>query len=138
LSQRFGADAFAAHPEPLACDSDEVIHEFRKIREPLAQRWHTQLVHLEAKEQVLSKPPGGHLLGKLAVGCGDYARWNGNRSRGAKPNDLSLLKDAQQLCLRRQRELTDFVEKERAFPRGFESAFACDVCTGERAPLVPK
>ena len=51
---------------------------------------------------------------EIAVGSGDDANVDPDRAYSAQTFDDTVLKQTQQLCLRRQVELSDLVQKERA------------------------
>ena len=67
---------------------------------------------------------------------GDQAHVGANRLRAPQPLELARLDHAQQLDLRRQVELADLVEKERAPLGKLEAPFLRRVRAGERALLI--
>ena len=56
------------------------------------------------------------------MGRGDDPRIDANRSRAPQPLDLSLLENAEQLDLDLERQVADFVEKDRRVIGHFEAA----------------
>ncbi len=69
---------------------------------------------------------------------GDDADVDLDRLLAAKALQLAVLDHAQQAHLRGQRQLADFVEKQRAAIRLFEPPLATAGGAGERALLVPE
>ena len=66
----------------------------------------------------------------------DQAHIHFDGARAAQPFELVLLQDAQQLGLQLQRNVADFVEKQRAFMGQLEAADLLRDGAGERALLV--
>ena len=64
------------------------------------------------------------LGGQVAIGGGDHARIDANGLRAAHALELLLLQHAQQLHLRLERQLADFVEEDRAAVGELEAALS--------------
>ncbi len=86
--------------------------------------------------EVLPKQPlTDHRL-EIAVGRGDQADVDLDLGSRADAAERRRVEDAEQLDLRRQADLADFVEKDRAAVRDFEQARFGAVGAGKGAPLV--
>src|SRR5262245_38786928 len=68
--------------------------------------------------------------------CGDQTHVDADRLAAAEPGDLAFLQRAQELPLRRRRQIADLVEQERSAVGQLEPADAASVRAGERAFLV--
>src|SRR4051812_27385932 len=55
-----------------------------------------------------------------------------------KPNELSILENLKQLCLKPEVHITDFVEKNRSFLGHLEFARRCFIRSGKSTFLVPE
>src|SRR5438552_4747500 len=92
----------------------EALDEIWNVVAAFAQRRQGNADDVEAIIEVLAKSAGVHFLGQVFVGGGDDARLHGNRLVGADRQDFLLFDGAEQLGLRRQGQLADFIEKDRA------------------------
>ena len=92
----------------------EVLGEDEHVGAAHAQRRHLDVDDVEAVVEVLAEAPFAHLGREIAVGRGDEAHVDLDRLVAADALERPLLEDAQQLDLRRQRDLADLVEEERA------------------------
>src|SRR5262245_50574671 len=110
--------------------------ERREIFAPVAKRRQRDGEHVQAVEQISSELAAPYVVCELAVrGCDD-PNVGSSRPRAAEPIDLSLLQHAQQLWLKLDRQLADFVEKDGAAMRELEAAWLRRVRAGERAALA--
>ena len=97
---------------PLLEPSQDVLGQGGDILGAVAERQDDNPRDVEAVEQVFAKPTRGDLSGQVPV------RGRDDPSVGAEcfgtPDalELSLLKDAQDLGLGRERQLADFIEEE--------------------------
>src|SRR5690606_30866413 len=73
---------------------------------------------------------------EVAIRRGDDPRGNRHGPAAAEPHHLTVFEHPQQLGLRRQRQLADLVEEERAVAGVFERAPPQAIGAGERATLV--
>src|ERR671924_1387346 len=73
---------------------------------------------------------------KVSIGRRDQTDIRRERRRSAHPLVAALLKNAEQLGLERERQLADFVEKERAALGQLEAAPLEPLGAGESAALV--
>ena len=103
-----------------------------------AQRRHVDRKDVQAVEQIGAKLSVADRLIEVAIRGGDHADAHAHRPAAADRFELLLLKDAQQLDLRVERQLTDFVEEDRAAVGDLEPADALLDRTGERALDVPE
>ena len=103
---------------------------------PLAQRRQIDAQHVQPIEQVGAEAPLLHLLAQRPVGRRDDAHVDLDRLRAADAHELALLEHAQQLHLRRRRNLADLVEKERPRVGQLEAPEPPLGRAGERALLV--
>src|SRR5579872_1964377 len=78
--------------------------------------------NIQAVEEVRAKAARLHGLLEVAVSGGDDANIYSNRATAAYRLKFAFLKDAQQLNLCLQRELTDFVQEDGAAIGQFEPA----------------
>ena len=114
----------------------EVVGEQQDVGLALAQRRHEDREHVQAIVEILAEIAGGDGLFEVLVGGGDEPHVRRDRLGAAQPLELALLQDPQQLHLRGEVELADFVEKERAAFRQFEASLLRRVGAGERAFFV--
>src|SRR5262249_13611989 len=102
----------------------------------LAQRRDAHADHREPEIQVLAEPSLVDLALEVAVRRRDHPHVDTTRLRLADTADLTRLEGAEQLRLKLERELADFVEEDRPPVGRFESAHAITVGTGKRAAHV--
>ena len=103
---------------------------------PLAQRRHRNRKHVQAVEQIFAETSGFHIGDQVAVGGGDEAHIDLDRLACADRLDLVFLDGAQQLHLRRRRQLANLVEKQRAAASFDEFSDMAFGRAGEGALLV--
>ena len=105
----------------------------RNVFAPFTQRWHVDAEATQAEVQILAKTPRTRHFAQVAVGGSDDAHVDLAHLLAAQRPDFLGFEHMQQLDLQRQRQLADFVEKDRAFV-GFEKqALAGAVGAGEGA-----
>ena len=88
---------------------------------------------VEPVEEILAEPALLHHLPQIDVGRGDDADVDLDRLHAAEPHELALLNDAQQLGLRLERDVADFVEEDRAAVGEVEQPLLRVDRAGERA-----
>src|SRR2546423_3148827 len=117
----------------LALGGEEVRGEEGDVAVALAQRRQRDLDAEDAVVEVLAEASllDGRL--ELAVRGGDDADVGGAVGGVADAAKLAVLQESQKLRLRRQRQLADFVEEERAAVGRLDEAGAVAVGAGERA-----
>ena len=114
-----------------------MIDQRWNVGQPLAQRRDPQRVDVEAIVEILPKAARVDLALEIAVGGRDRrARSTSDRPVAADPHHLPFFEHAKQLGLRRQRQLSDLVEKQRSAGRVLERALAQAIGAGKRAALV--
>src|SRR5580692_8354610 len=86
----------------------------------IAQRRYLNRENVQAVEQIGAKAASLHGLLEVAVRGGDDANVHLNRATAAYRLKFAFLKDTQQLNLRLQRELSDFVQEDGAAIGQFE------------------
>ncbi len=86
--------------------------------------------------QILTETPRAHIGFEIAVGRGDHAHIDTDRTIAAERPEFALLQHAQQLDLKGRAGLADFVQEERAAIRLLEEANAILDRAGEGATLV--
>ena len=115
---------------------EEEVGELEDVGLAIAERRNEDREHVQAIEQVFAEPLADDRRFEILVGRRDQADVGLNRLRSAEPLELARLQHAQQLDLRRQIQLADFVEEQRAAFGQLEAALLRRVRTGERALLV--
>ena len=88
----------------------------------MPQRRQLDRDHVQPVVEVGAEAALGHLLLEIRVGRRHQPAVDLDRLRAADRDDLALLQRAQQLHLRRERHLADFVEEERAALGDLEQA----------------
>ena len=114
----------------------KMADQFRNVFAPLAQRRQVNRHHVQSIVQVFAKFVFVDQFLQIAIAGGDHAHIDANRLRIADALELALLQHAQQLHLQLRRGGIDFVQKNRAGVRRFESARAIGDRAGERAAHV--
>ena len=120
--------------EPL----QERTGEHDDVAAPQTKRWHVEMHHVEAVEEVLAEAPLANLGRQVSIRRCDDAYVDRDRVASADALEGSLLQDAQELRLDERRDLSDLVEEERSADRLLESTDAPLVGAGEGALLVPE
>src|SRR5262245_16714225 len=72
------------------------------------------------------------------MGRGDEADVDSRRARSAEAPDLARLDRPQELRLKVERHLADFVEEDRAAGRDLEESLSVPIGAGEGAAQVPE
>ena len=107
--------------------------QLRHVAATLAQRWHAQLDHVDAIEQILAELALLNQLAEVLVGGREDAHVHRNLVATADGAYRLLLDRAQQFHLHVQRQFGHFVEEQRAALGGLEQAFLVGAGTGEAA-----
>src|ERR1700751_5047543 len=92
----------------------------RNIFLALSERRNLNWKDVQAVKKVLAKATGGNGLLQIAVGGANDANVGVPRAIIADTLIFFLLQKAQQVALHVQRELADFVQKQRALFRGLD------------------
>ena len=94
----------------------------RNVVAPLGQRGHAHRHHVQAVIEIFAEAAGFDLGAQIARGGGDHARIDLHARLAADAGEGLVDQHAQDLALRLQRHVGDFVEIERAVMREFEQA----------------
>src|SRR5690606_28309460 len=118
--------------------ANEVVHQRREVLLALAQRRHRDLDHLEAVVEVMPKPAGCNGGLQVAIGRGNEPDIHLDRLCAADTLELAFLQHAEELHLKRRRDIADLIQEERAPIGQLESADALVGGPGEGALLMAK
>ena len=132
---RDSVDDFSQAP---AVFRDKVPHKQRDVSGSFAKRRSENGQYLEAIKQIAPELFLLDPLSQFSVGGRDQANVVGDRPVSAKALDFALLERAQDLRLEIERQLADFIEKERTFMRQFQAADFARNGSGEGAFFVTK
>ena len=116
--------------------ANEVVDQRRDIVAALAQRRQFDVEDIEPVEKVGAELALLDQLFQILVGGGDAAEVHLDDLVAAHARDLALLQNAQQIGLRLQADVANFVEENRSAFGNFELAFLAVLRAGERAFLV--
>ena len=105
-------------------------------RRALAQRRQPDRERVDAVIQIFAEPRVAHELIERPVGRRDQPEVDFDRRVAAEPLEPALFEHAQELGLRDERHVADFVEEQRAVVRELEPARLAVVRAGERALFV--
>ena len=118
-----GMVAERTRPAPgfQAVEMGKVACQHGQVTMPVAQRRGHHLQHVQAVIQVFAKTP--LLDGPLQVHMGgrQHSHIHWDRLAAAHPLDVLLLQKTQQVGLQLQRQVTDFIEKQRATMGRFDA-----------------
>ena len=103
---------------------------------PLLKRRRIDAHYVDAVVEILTELAFGDQLGQILVGGEDEARAQRDELVRAEAAELHLLQNAEQLDLREEAEVADFIEEERAVGGLLEVAFAGADGAGECAFFV--
>src|SRR5262245_25599590 len=87
-------------------------------------------------KQVLAESIGPDHFSQVAIRGGNKANIYLNDFVRPNPPNFMLLNDAQQLHLKAQRRLGNFIEKERSAGRALQQSLSRPGGSGKRTPLV--
>jgi hypothetical protein len=131
---RLEANARAMHRAALRCG--ELRDERVDVLRPRAERRHGERNHGEPIVQVLAERPLRDHRREVAVRRGGEPDVHLERLRPAEPLDLALLEHAEELHLRRGRDVADLVQEQRAALRELHAPRLAADGARERALLV--
>src|SRR5262245_35861295 len=100
----------------------EMVHEERNVIPPCTERWDDDLYARDAIVKVGTKSTRGDHIVQVAVGRGDHPGVDEHRSGSSDSLDRHVLQHAQQLGLRRWRQIPHLIQKQRALMGQFELA----------------
>jgi len=127
----FRRNRFNPLSHALRMAAQKIPDEQRNVFATLAQRRKGDRKNLQAIVQVAAKLSGDH-LGEIAIGGGDQADIDGNGSCPADAFKFFFLQRTQNLRLEFRRQVTDFIEEERALVGELKSADLLRDGPGER------
>src|SRR5215471_11895369 len=119
---RLGRDIVDSLVHPLSVERGEVPGQLGNVLGALAQSRNVDGKHVQAVEQVLAKCSLLDHGAQISMRGGDDADVDLVRMVATKPLEFLLLQDPKQFCLEFERNVADFVEKERALVRQFEAS----------------
>ena len=90
-------------------------HQLRNILSALPQSWNIDRKYFQPIIKILAKCRLLHHRSQITMRGGDQADVNLVRTVAAESLEFLLLQDSQQFRLKFQRNVADFVKKERAF-----------------------
>ena len=88
---------------------------------------------VQPEQQIFAKTASGNLCSHVHVGGGEHADVYAAGVRRPHPLELSRFQHAQQLGLKIQRHVGDFIQKKRAAVRKLKSPDTIRACIRERA-----
>ena len=115
---------------------DEMPLQQRQILLALRQARHLDLHHRKPVIQILAKMFFGDGGAQIVIGGRDHAHIHLARGQRSHALHFLVLQHAQQLGLRRQRHVADFVQEQRAAVSVFEQSGFIVRRAGERPPHV--
>ena len=115
-----------------------MLHEQRHIVFAIAQRRELDVNHMQAVVQIFAEASFFHQLAQIHVGGGDDAHIHFDHVHPAEAHELAFLHHAQQLGLRLEGNVADFVEEDAPFVGQVEEAFLRVHRAGECAFYVPE
>src|SRR5581483_2710175 len=133
---RSGIDAVHRLLEELCIVAQEMFRDRRNVFEAILQRRRLNAHHVDAVVEILAELAFRNELGQILMGSEDQAGAKRNEAVRTQPAELHLLQHAQQLDLRVQAQIADFVEEERAVAGLLEVAFARTHGAGKSALLM--
>ena len=94
--------------------------ETRDVLGSVAERRHNDRKDAQAIEQISPETAGCDLLLQVPVGCRDHADVDASRSVVAHAFEAAFLQYPQELALQLERDLADFIQKQRAAIRSLK------------------
>src|SRR6185436_16475784 len=112
--------------------------EIRYVPAALAQRRQLDLDDIQPEIEVAAESAGRDFCSQIMMARRDDAQIDAARFERSDAGDLAGCEDAQQLCLKRRRQLGDFVQKQRAAVGQLEQSRLVVGCTRDRTAQMPK
>src|SRR5438876_10712913 len=112
------------------------MHQHRNIRAALAQRREMHCNHVQAEIQIFSESAIAICGFEVAICRRNHAYIDSNFLIAAHRTNFLLLQHAQQFSLHLERELTNFIQKDRATVRGLKKLGLSANCSSESAFLI--
>ena len=134
----FGRELFRVERQSVrgAVAREKAIRQHRNIHGALAQRRQPDREGVDAVVEIFAETALAHEHVERAIGGRDQAEVDVDRFVAAEAFEASLFEHAQQLGLRHQRHVADFVEEQRAAVGELEAARLAIVRAGEGAFFI--
>src|SRR5262249_8107926 len=114
----------------------KVLDQKRNVFESFPQRWNANREHIQSIIQILTKLLLVHHLFQIAISRSYQTHINILRPRAANSFVGVFLNGTQEFRLQLERQVANFVEKQRATIRQLKTARSLRVSAGEGAALV--
>lgn len=101
----------------------EQINEGDDVLPPLSQGWDMNREGIEAKEKILAKSAVAGEGSRISIGSGNDGAVHLARFGAAESHDFMVVEILEKLCLNRQGEISDFVQKERSLLSQFDKPY---------------
>jgi hypothetical protein len=98
------------------------VNQQRDVFAAFPQRRDSDRKHIQPVVEVFAKAPGANHLREVAMGGGDQSDIDMKGSIAPQPFEFVLLNGAQKLGLQLKADVSDFVQKQRAFLCEFEAS----------------
>ena len=132
----FRWNAFDSSADALRELLGEMTNQQRNVVATLAQRRQQDREHVQAIEKVAAKLAVGDHLRQVSIRCRHQPHIHTHRARASQAFEFLLLESSEQLRLEFERNVTDFVEEQRAAIGQLEAADSLRDRPGEGALLV--
>jgi hypothetical protein len=101
----------------------QMVGEYGDVTVPLAQGRHDDREDTQAVIQVSPKSTGFHFFQQVPIRRGDHSHIDLDRARRSETFEFAVFQHPEQFRLRLRGQLPNFVEKDRAAVRQFESSY---------------
>ena len=118
--------------------AQEMIGQQAHVFDPLPQRRHMKRDHIQAVEQIFAEIAALDFLFQILVGGGDHAHVHLNGFRGAHRLKALLFERPQNLGLRLERHVADFIQEQRSAVGLLQLADFVVARAGEAALAMPE
>src|SRR6185437_3177345 len=93
---------------------EETVNQHWNVRAALAKRRHIYRNYVQAEEEILAEAAGSIGNFKVTIRSSNHAHFNGNILIATNRPNFLLLEHAQEFGLHFKRQLSDFIQKDRA------------------------
>ena len=94
--------------------ANKVIHQKRDVLRTRSQGRKIDREYIQPVKEIGAKPPFAHHLRQVLIGGRDDTNVNASGACAAEPLELLFLENTQELGLQFERQVADFVEKQRS------------------------
>src|SRR4029079_18248966 len=133
-----GMEIFDVLAEFFTVPVNEMTRQERNVFGPLAQGRNLDRHHIETEEQVFSKFIPLHFLRQLLIRRGDETRANFFHLHATDRPHLAFFQHAQQLGLKRQRQIADLIKKQGPAGPPLDETELVANCTGDCTAHMPE